>query len=76
MQSTASLIDAGLMITLIGMSVVFVLLTMLVGIIHAMSALCQRFAPAPVPTKAPSTDDSELVGVIAAAVDMYRSRRQ
>jgi sodium pump decarboxylase gamma subunit len=76
MESSASLIDAGLTITLIGMSVVFVLLTLLVGVIQIMSVLCRRFAPMPVPAKAPSTDDSELVSVIAAAVAMHRRRGQ
>jgi sodium pump decarboxylase gamma subunit len=78
MQSTTSLIDTGLMITLIGMSVVFVLLTALVGIIHAMSALCRRFAPAAaaVPGSPAGSDDAEIVSVIAAAVSLYRSRGQ
>jgi len=75
MQSTAQLIDAGFTITLIGMSVVFVLLTALVGIINAMSALCRRFAPeAPRQAAAPDRDD-ELVSVIAAAITQYRQRR-
>ena len=45
MESTAQLIDAGLTVTLIGMSVVFILLTTLVGVVTAMSALCRRFFP-------------------------------
>jgi len=75
MQSTAQLIDAGFTITLIGMSVVFVLLTALVGIINVMSALCRRFAPeAPKQAAVPDLDD-ELVSVIAAAITQYRQRR-
>lgn len=74
MESTAQLIEAGLTVTLIGMTVVFVLLTTLVGVVMAMSALCQRFAPEapPVPK---SAEDDELVSVIAAAINHYRRRR-
>ena len=74
MQSTAQLLDAGLTITFIGMSVVFVLLTALVGVISAMSALCRRFAPEAPPADVPDQDD-ELMSVIAAAITHYRRSR-
>ncbi len=74
MESTAQLIDAGITVTLIGMSVVFVLLTALVGIISAMSWLCSRIAPAKPPAAAPDPDD-EIVSVIAAVITQYRHSR-
>jgi sodium pump decarboxylase gamma subunit len=74
MESTAQLIDAGITVTLIGMSVVFVLLTALVGIISAMSWLCSRIAPATTPAAAPDPDD-EIVSVIAAGITQYRRSR-
>ena len=74
MESTAQLIDAGLTITMIGMSVVFVLLTALVGVVTAMSALCRRFAPEAPPAEKTSEDD-ELISVITAAINHYRRNR-
>ena len=74
MESTAQLIDAGLTITLIGMSVVFILLTTLVGVVTAMSALCRRFFPEAPPVERVSEDD-ELIGVITAAINHYRRGR-
>ena len=74
MQTTAQLLDAGLTVTLIGMSVVFVLLTALVGVVMAMSALCRRFAPE-TPPASTVADDDELISVIAAAINQYRRSR-
>ena len=74
MESTAQLIESGLTITLIGMSVVFVLLTARVGVVTAMSALCRRFAPE-APPVSKVADDDELISVIAAAVTHYRRSR-
>ena len=77
----SQLLEAGLNVTAIGMGVVFVLLTMLVGIIHVMSALCQRFgdaspvAPAPTYSAGTTHANEELIGVIAAAIAAYRKRR-
>jgi sodium pump decarboxylase gamma subunit len=74
METTAQLLDAGLTVTLIGMTVVFILLTALVGVVSAMSALCQRFFPEPPPVERVSEDD-ELIGVITAAINHYRRSR-
>lgn len=63
------LLQAGLTVTLMGMGVVFVLLTLLVGVVHGMS----RFARM-IDTSLPNADE-ELVGVITAAVTAYRNRR-
>jgi sodium pump decarboxylase gamma subunit len=81
------LLEAGLNLTAIGMGVVFVLLTLLVGIIRGMSALSRTLeaafpvasasASAPVPAAAASgsTGQQELVGVISAAIAAHRRRR-
>jgi sodium pump decarboxylase gamma subunit len=75
------LLQAGLNLTAIGMTVVFVLLTLLVGIIRVMSALSRRIEnamPPAVKTGAagpmPATGH-EIVSVISAAVAAYRKHR-
>lgn len=75
----AALLEAGLSITFIGMTVVFALLTLLVGIIRGMSSLAawieggQPAAPSAAP---PAADETEVTGVIAAAIAAYRGRRR
>ena len=76
----SSLIEAGLTITGIGMGVVFILLTLLVGIIRAMSLLCfaiEGGAPqnAAAGARATAEHDAEIASVISAAIVMYRRRR-
>ena len=75
----AALLEAGLSITFIGMTVVFVLLTLLVGIIRGMSILAARIEgsqPA-TPAAAPAaSDETEITGIIAAAIAAYRGRRR
>lgn len=75
------LLQAGLNLTAIGMSVVFVLLTLLVGIIRVMSAISLRIEQAmPATVTAgmaepmPANGD-EIVSVISAAVAAYRKHR-
>jgi sodium pump decarboxylase gamma subunit len=75
MESTAQLIDAGLTVTLIGMSVVFILLTALVGVVSAMSALCRRFFPEAPPVRPAASEDDELISVITAAINHHRRGR-
>jgi len=75
METTAQLLETGLQVTFIGMTVVFILLTTLVGVVMAMSALCQRFAPAEAPPVKKAAADDELVSVIAAAINHYRRSR-
>jgi sodium pump decarboxylase gamma subunit len=83
------LLQTGLNLTAIGMGVVFVLLTLLVGIIRGMSALSRTleaaFPAAPAPASASaspppaatpgSPGQQELVGVISAAIAAHRRRR-
>lgn len=74
MNSVTQLIDDGLAITLIGMTVVFALLMLLVGVILGMSAFCRLIVGnEPAGVAAQSIDD-ELLGVIAAAIRRYRER--
>lgn len=74
------LLQAGLNLTAIGMSVVFALLTLLVGIIRVMSAISLRIEQAmPATVTAgiepmPANGD-EIVSVISAAVAAYRKHR-
>jgi sodium pump decarboxylase gamma subunit len=70
------LLEAGFTVTLVGMSVVFVLLTLLVGIIQGMSylaGLVTEAEPAAPPPAAPATADHELVSIISAAIRTYRA---
>jgi oxaloacetate decarboxylase (Na+ extruding) subunit gamma len=84
----SQLLEAGLNLTVIGMGVVFVLLTLLVYIIRVMSALSrfiegpQTAAAAAVPphagahaAPAGSVSGDELIGVIGAAVATHRKHR-
>ena len=73
------LINSGLTITAIGMSVVFVLLTLLVWIIKGMSAIARFFegepeAPRVTPASTTEPEDEELIAVLSAAVSAYRHR--
>lgn len=75
------LIQDGIQLTLIGMGVVFVLLTMLVFIIRGMSFISRRIEqsmplPAPPATSASALPSQhEIVGVISAAIAAYRKHR-
>jgi sodium pump decarboxylase gamma subunit len=73
------LIEAGLTVTVVGMSVVFVLLTLLVWIIGAMSRLSRwiegSLPAAQRPAAATAAEDEELiVGVVSAAIAAFRAR--
>ena len=74
----SELLQAGLTVTVIGMSVVFVLLTLLVYVIEGMSRLCRLLephAPAASPAGVQSASaEEEIAGVVAAAIRLYRSR--
>jgi len=79
----AELLEAGITVTIAGMGVVFVLLTLLVYVIQGMSALSRYLdggqgAPPTAEPEPPANvlADDELVSVIAAAIRMHRSKRQ
>jgi sodium pump decarboxylase gamma subunit len=75
------LLQEGLNVTAIGISVVFILLTLLVGIIQGMSAISRMIEAAmpaaPVPDRPTPVlhSDQQLVSVIGAAIAAYRKRR-
>ena len=80
----SELLQAGLNVTIIGMSVVLVLLTLLVGIIRGMSAIAhaiggdprQALRPAAGDTAPGALSNQELVGVISAAIAAHRARHR
>jgi sodium pump decarboxylase gamma subunit len=71
LNNVAQLVGQGLTVTLIGMTVVFVLLTLLVGVVYGMSAFARQFQT----EAADELAGDELVAVIAAAIGHYRSGR-
>ncbi|MCB1875972.1 MAG: OadG family protein [Chromatiales bacterium] len=76
----------GVELMLLGMGVVFLFLTLLVGMVSFMSFLVTRFAPEqaeatvglsrPPPTIGVRNDDQQVVAVISAAVKRYRERHK
>lgn len=71
--------EAGFTVTLVGMGVVFALLTLLVGVIQSMSYLSRLIdggeKPAPAGAGQAPVMDEEIVGVISAAIRMYRRQQ-
>jgi len=83
MNISSLLLEAGTLM-LVGMVVVFVFLTMLIGAIHLLTKFAQAFpdkvtqAPAPI---APQTTNSnqtspQVVAAISAAVKQYKARNK
>ena len=74
----SALLQQGLAITGIGMGVVFVLLTLMVGIIQGMSKFSRLFdSGEPIAaTTSSAIDDGELLSVVAAAITAYRHRHR
>jgi sodium pump decarboxylase gamma subunit len=69
----------GFTVTLMGMGVVFLLLTTLVGVVQAMSRLCRLLEGEPVSTATASTPvavEEEIVSAIGAAITAYRQQRK
>lgn len=72
-------LQAGFTVTLMGMGVVFVLLTLLVGVVQGMSRLCRLIegaAPAVRAAEGPPVVEDEIVSVIGAAVATYRHQHK
>jgi sodium pump decarboxylase gamma subunit len=79
-------LEAGLIVMLIGMTVVYVMLTVLIFTIRTMSHLSRVIdavaavtPPASAAQPAPAlrrADDDELAGVIGAAIAAHRRRRR
>jgi sodium pump decarboxylase gamma subunit len=82
----AELVEAGLIVMLIGMTVVYVMLTVLIFTIRTMShlsrvidAVAAATPPASAAQPAPAlrrADDDELAGVIGAAIAAHRRSRR
>jgi oxaloacetate decarboxylase gamma subunit len=78
----AELMGKGVELMLVGMGIVFLFLLMLVGAIHLMSALVQRYFPEAseptlnIPTLSGNTPDKTTIAAIAAAIHHYRSKHK
>lgn len=72
----SELMAAGVEITLIGMGVVFVLLTLLIFIVQAMSKLAHLIggSPTEMAAAAAAPSDTRLTAAITAAIHAYRAR--
>ncbi len=74
------LLEEGVVLMAIGMGTVFLLLTLLVFVVRAMSRISRALAPATglaaPDTPSPRSDtDEEIVSVVSAAIRMHRRRR-
>jgi oxaloacetate decarboxylase gamma subunit len=79
------LIGPGLELSLVGMTIVFIFLTMLIFSVNMMSAIILRFFPeAPVEVEKTATDgtddkdevDSDVLAAICAAVHTHKARNK
>lgn len=66
----------GVEITLIGMSVVFVLLTFLVFVVQGMSRLAHLVGGAPAERPTAAAGDTGTTAAITAAIHAYRARHK
>ncbi|MGR9115581.1 MAG: OadG family protein [Gammaproteobacteria bacterium] len=73
----------GVELMLVGMGIVFLFLAMLIVAVNVMSALVQRFLPAPAPASTPvamtaktGVTDQSIVAAISSAVHQYRSKHK
>ena len=76
----AEMMSSGVELMFVGMGIVFLFLTMLVGSINLMSSLVQRFLPdIPAIGTAPSVSsgiDKNIIAAISAAVHQHRSKHK
>ncbi|NCA70676.1 MAG: hypothetical protein EOM91_11335 [Sphingobacteriia bacterium] len=78
---TALLVD-GLWLMVTGLTIVFVFLLMLVGLLDLMSKAVARWGPQEPQPEAvaqalpPTGDDARLTAVITAAIQQYRARHR
>lgn len=72
----------GLMLMVVGMTIVFSFLLLLVGMLFGMSWLTARLAPEPVAAAAdvavgaPGEGDARLAAAVSAAIHLYRLRHR
>jgi len=76
----SDLMSEALSLMAVGMGFVFVFLTILVGVTTLMSKLVNKYAPAPEPKVSAASpqmnatsNDAQLLAVLSAAVEKYRS---
>lgn len=76
----SDLMSEALSLMAVGMGFVFVFLTILVGVTTLMSKLVNKYAPAPEPKVSvaspqmnATSNDAQLLAVLSAAVEKYRS---
>lgn len=73
-----SLLTQGIELMIAGMGVVFVFLTLLVGVVTLMSRLLARFFPEPEPVATPSRRRADVpathLKAIQKALDLHRKR--
>jgi oxaloacetate decarboxylase gamma subunit len=74
------LMNSGIELMFVGMSIVFLFLTMLVIVINVMSGLIQRYLPdeepvsnISIPVAQNTATDTSYIAAITAAVHQYRS---
>lgn len=75
-----SLLTQAAELMVLGMGTVFILLTVMIGLINGTSRILARLAPEEIPlpsggakTPAGNVDDSELIAVIQAAIHRFRA---
>ena len=79
----SELLMSGVELMVVGMGIVFLFLAMLVVAVNSMSALVERFLPAPLPVASPvatvtksTVTDSSIVAAISSAVHQYRLKHK
>jgi oxaloacetate decarboxylase gamma subunit len=83
MNISSLLLEAGTLM-LVGMVVVFVFLTMLIGAIHLLTKFAEAYpdkvTPAPKPVTTPTTHANQtspqVIAAISAAVKQYKARNK
>ena len=79
----SELLMSGVELMVVGMGIVFLFLAMLVVAVNVMSALVERFLPAPLPVSSPvatvtksTVTDPSVVAAISSAVHQYRLKHK
>ncbi len=69
------LMQEGLQLMALGMGVVFLFLTLLIGVLSLTSQLIQKFETAPTDASnaTSNADNADLIEVVTKAVKLYRS---
>ena len=71
------LLSAGVELMLVGMSIVFIFLALLVGTVNLMAWLVRRYFPEPLPAEpmlVKSARHDEVIAAISAAIHLHRTK--